>query len=353
MGRAVRAGTRGARLLLALVAAGVAGCAAMRVSDKELPAQPIALLYRNPEQARLRSEGIVAQKEAAGLGRPARRRSKRPGVVVDVDDVTGYLQRVLGLEGRERRENEGRLALLDPLTGRVQPVPAALRGSWPHAWSPDHKRLLFSQLVGHYPQLFEFDRELGTVRPITSGPAAHPGGCYGPEGRLILMAVEVHRRPPVSRLLITEPGGGRPRPLTRGPQNYDPACAPDGSAVAYVARPEHGSERIVVRKPVMGGRPRVLGPGRDPTFSPSSEWIAYSAPVKKEWKLWRVRPDGTGRAPIGRGSFDEQFPTVSPDGRLVVYVAGQAEEQHLYVRRFDGTGDRILFSNGDGLHPVW
>ena len=67
----------------------------------------------------------------------------------------------------------------------------------------------------------------------------------------------------------------------------------------------------------------------------------------------RVRPDGTGRAPIGRGLFDERRPTFSPDGRLVAYVTEVDSRPILNVRRFDGTGDRVLFNDGDADHPVW
>ena len=78
------------------------------------------------------------------------------------------------------------------------------------------------------------------------------------------------------------------------------------------------------------------------------------APVKRELRLWRIRPDGSGRAPIGRGMRQEARPAISPDGRLVAYVASESRpRRHLYLRRLDGTGDRILFADGDGQYPVW
>ena len=109
----------------------------------------------------------------------------------------------------------------------------------------------------------------------------------------------------------------------------------------------------MVKAPAIDGTVRALVPGRDPTFSPDGSWIAYSADVAGEPKLFRVRPDGTGRSRIGRGALGELRPTISPDGRYVVYLSYLGVRERLYLRRFDGTGDRLLFRDGDGAYPVW
>jgi Tol biopolymer transport system component len=181
----------------------------------------------------------------------------------------------------------------------------------------------------------------------------HPDGCYGPEGRFVLARAEVRRGEVVSRIQLTEPGGIQPRAISESNAAYGPACAPDGRAVAWVALDEQGREGLIVRMPTLGGKPRRIGPGRDPAFSPDGEWIVYSAPVGREWRLYRIRPDGSGRRAIGRGAFDELEPSFSPDGRLVVYVSDDGIHKRIYLRRFDGTGDRVLLESGGGNNPVW
>jgi Tol biopolymer transport system component len=99
--------------------------------------------------------------------------------------------------------------------------------------------------------------------------------------------------------------------------------------------------------------PRRLGPGSEPRFCGRGEWIVYSAPIQRGTRIWRVRPDGSGRSPIGRGVLDETAPTCSPDGRLVVYTATEEQRERLYVKRFDGSGDRILYADSNASHPVW
>jgi Tol biopolymer transport system component len=75
--------------------------------------------------------------------------------------------------------------------------------------------------------------------------------------------------------------------------------------------------------------------------------------VGRQWKLYRIRPDGSGRKAVGRGVLDERHPSFSPDGRLVVYVSDDGIRKRIYLRRFDGTGDRVLLESGGGHDPVW
>ena len=107
------------------------------------------------------------------------------------------------------------------------------------------------------------------------------------------------------------------------------------------------------RVPPLDGPIRRLGPGKDPSFSPDSEWIVYSARVGKVWQLFRIRPDGSGRHPVGRSTLDSVQPAFSPDGRLLVYVSDDGFDRRPYLRRFDGTGDRILLQEGSGINPIW
>jgi Tol biopolymer transport system component len=342
MGRFVRCA------LVSLTVIGIVGgvgCQGVGVRAVEIPDQPIAITYRDPELARKRAESL--QEDSA--------RPESELGIARVDDITRFVTSFFGVRGGLVPVDPyaGVLALLDPRTGRLRPVASALRGAVPLAWNSDYSRLLFTQPAAGRLQVFELDIESGNVQQITRGPEAHPRACYGPDGRFVVMAAATSRRGTEVRILITEPGGGGGVPLSLAPAAYSPACAPDGSAVAWIEPREGGIETLVVRSPVLSGAPRAVAPGREPTFSPDGQWIAYSAPLRGEWKLWRVRPDGRGRAPIGKGMNREQGPAISPDGRLVVYVSELAHRQRLYLRRFDGTGDRILFADGDGANPVW
>ncbi len=319
-------------------------CQSAGVPTAELPDDPIALVYREPEMARRRAELLLDKEDPL---------EPREGVA-KVGRITDYLSELTG--ARDSRtfaaRFAGQLALLQPRTGNLTLVKATVRGAIPLAWSPDHSRLLFTQPVGGRLQIFEWDATRDQIRQITTGPAAHPRGCYGPDRRFVVMTVEGGRDGPRATIRLTAPGGGGGERLSIGAASHSPACAPDGSAVAWVAPGSRG-ERVVVRSPAATGPVRELAPGRDPTFTPDGHWLAYSGPVAGSWKLFRIRPNGTGRVRIGNGALEEQRPAISPDGRYVVYLSELGSRERLYLRRFDGTGDRLLFRDGDGAYPVW
>jgi Tol biopolymer transport system component len=367
--RAARAG-----LALALACAGGASCLALGVRRAELPAAPIAVRYYDPESARRnREEALAREAQAAGAGGAAALPTREG--VARWDDLRRLLGEALGPGSgaaapgpadrgfrREPDERSARLALLDPRSGEIELLPGARRGSVPVDWSPDRRRLLFTQIVLGYPQLFEYDRATSHVRPITREPGAHPGGCYGPEGRIVAASFDPTRSPPVQRLEISHPGGGGFEPLTGGPVDAQPACAPDGRAIAYIRGGPGGEGELVVRAPALGGQDRGLGPGVDPRFSPDGEFLVYAAPAgarggtegRRLWQLRRIHVSGLARASLGLGALDEREPSFSPDGGLIAYVGIDASHQRLlYVRRSDGSGDRLLFGDGEALGPVW
>ncbi len=332
------------RLAWLLALLGSIACQGPGVSPAEFAPRPIALSYLDAARSRRRAE-MLAETE---LGRSP----PKPGVA-RASDVARYLEFLAGQAGGSGDEFAGRLALLDPASGAVTPLAAARPGALPQDRSADGDRLLFAQRVGEYLQLFELRHRSGEVRRLTRGPLVHPQGCYGPEGRLVSMTAGVESGRAVSRIEVAGAGRAGPQRISEGPLDHSPACAPDGSAVAWVARDPRGRESILARGLPLEGEPVRLGPGREPGFTPDGRWIVYSARAKGRWALYRVRPDGSGRAPIGVGTFDQMQPAVSPDGRLVVYVVQDGYHRRLHLRRFDGSGDRILLDDGDAEHPVW
>jgi len=326
------------------------GCGGVAIS--ELPERAITLSWFDTATLRGRSEMVEAE---YGMER------ETPQDMPSVGDFKQYLGQVLGVESaaeeggldaRLARRYPGRMAFGEPRTGRIERL-ALLPGTLPRAWSPDGKRLLFSQLVAGFRQLFILTHEGREIQRLTRGPDVHADGCFGPDGRFVLVSSTVKDGRPQSRLVITAPGGTRATAYTPGPSDYAPACAPDGSAVVWVTVTDRGRDMMLSRSPALDGEVRRLGPGRDPSFSADSEWIVYTAPVARRWGLHRIRADGSGRRPIGTGKFNEVQPSFSPDGRFVVYVSDNGIDQRFHVRRFDGTGDRILFTDGGGTDPVW
>ena len=344
----------------AWLAAIVLGCASWGgVPDAELPGEPIAITYRTPEEARLRADALrraESQDPAVAAQGPTWVGSKAY-LRADADAVDRLLANAFGAD-RGPEAHLGRLALLDPRSGDVTLVEGALRGAVPQAWSRDRGALLFAQPTapgGDDVQIFEWSAAARTVRRVTVGPPIHGQACYGPDTRIVVAAVELGDRGSArSRISISGPGGRAPfTDLTLGPADHSPTCAPDGSAVAFARMDGAGRSGIWLAAAPFDAAPRPLAPGRDPRFADRGGWIVYAAPSGRASRLFRVRADGSGRAPIGPGGRDEVWPSASPDGKLVAYVASEETSRRVLVRRFDGSGDRLLLATGDGEHPVW
>jgi Tol biopolymer transport system component len=192
------------------------------------------------------------------------------------------------------------------------------------------------------------------VRQLTRGEL-HADGCYGPDGALAYVeSVRAREGSFLSRLWIRRPGEA-PRPLTEGPADFQPTWSPDGRRLVYAARDGARGEVLRWVDPASGAG-GVLTKGRSPVFSPDGGWIVYSAPSRAGWKLWRMRPDGSGKRRFGKSAFHENDPAVSPDGRFVVFAGTKQERSatsRLFVRPLDGTADRQLELSGTGLLPVW
>lgn len=324
-------------------------CTGAGFAPSDLPTAPIAVVHRTPEE----SERVA---ELLDRARERGRRGSENETRVRLEEVG----EVLGL-GRSRAQRQadyqGRLALVDPRSGEVRRLGFATRGERPLDWSHDRDRLLLMSQRRGTPQIYEYLFERRELRPVTHGPEPHVGGCYGPERRFALVGTT--RGPDGglgTRILVTGPNGADPRPATPGPHDTGPDWSPDGGVLVYETRDASGAPAVAALR-MEGGAPagrRVLARGRDPTFTPDGRWVVYSAERERGWRLWRMRPDGSGRQAVGASGQEQRWPAVSPDGRFVVYAVPEDTRHALWVRRLDGGGgERPLLTDGDGLRPHW
>jgi hypothetical protein len=252
---------------------------------------------------------------------------------------------------------QGRLVLLDPRSGAVTPVEGAPAGARPLHWSPDRARLLLSGRWRDGVQLFAWERASGDSEIQTAGPNDHSMGCFASDGRLV--AVELERGAgahgtTVGRVVAWPHGGGAATRISNGPFDVQPACSATRPQVAFSTVDDAGAPAIAVVDLDRPGERHLVARGLAPVYTPDGEWIVYVGKSTAGQRLFRVRHDGTGRAPVGAGLEEESHPAVSPDGRYVAYVAiDENRRERLWVRRFDGSGNRLLLSQGDGAWPAW
>ncbi len=338
--------------LVAAACALLTGCSSIGLSLDELPSDPIAVTWWEPEPARRRAELLDQQK--------AQQEAEEQKAGVARVEAIGQLFGAPG-DRADMSRFPGRLALVDPQTAQVTPVRSVPRGALPLSWSDDHQRLLFLSNHRGTIQIYEFSRESEEVRTITSGPNPHMYAAYGKDHQITYLEVVVRDGAQFERIWVTDTAGGSPRVVLEDQNAQTMRLSPDGKKLLYVRRlptPLGREERVeLVSLDLATGHEQRMGAGREPSFSPIGDWIVYSSPSRAGWRLRRMRPDGSARSPVVGGIRDEKMPAVSPDGRFVAYV-GEAmglerSLERLFVRRVDGSGDRILLDSGSVFAPVW
>ena len=91
----------------------------------------------------------------------------------------------------------------------------------------------------------------------------------------------------------------------------------------------------------VGTEPIMEGPGR----------IVFSRWSAGEWRLFSVRPDGTGEEQVTDGSRDF-YAEISPDGSRIVADTELPGTDGLLVVNLDGT-ERATFAVGEAIDPAW
>jgi dipeptidyl aminopeptidase/acylaminoacyl peptidase len=309
--------------MLGLAALGaVPGCIGLGFDLADLPGEPLVIVYRTREESERRVE-LMQQSRESALRRE--RGSTYEASYLKLEAAADALG--LGRPAAEKAADLlGRMSFVDARREAVEPLEFAFRGDRPLDWSPDHQRLLFASLRSEAVQVYEWDRGSGEVRPVTMGPAEHPTGSYGPDGRLAVTeqvpSPDGTKR--ISRILLTAPGGASPQRLTEGPGDSKPEWSPDGRWIVYETRDPAGRPAVASVPADGSAPPRILAPGRDPTFTPDGRFVVQ-----------RAHAGGLaagGCTPTASAAAATGDPRVAPTGAMPC-TSTTTRRQQLRVRR--------------------
>ena len=131
--------------------------------------------------------------------------------------------------------------------------------------------------------------------------------------------------------------------------------APDGSELTFdndYAVPARVVTMAGAVRPVRASSPSTQAE-MYPVYSPDKEWVYLSVIASSEFRLWRVRPDGTGAEPLNTTSPEDDFyPSPSPDGTRLAYVrrTGGGED---YMRILDLNTGAVAKIDVPGHAPAW
>ena len=343
------------RLGLAMALLWGAACAGPGYDYADLPDSPVAIVFRTMAESDQVYDEVIKQERDLVIRRTGRipATTKREQAKLDAEVLAGLLG-IVGDAAERRGAKLGRLSLVNPRTAEITNPEWSHRGALPLGWSPDRTRLLFISSNGGSRQIFERNFVTSQSRQVSSGRLRYLDAKYCGESGIIMAAIDRGGR---SRLFLRVDGEGPPRQVTSGPIAYAPSCTPDGHTVLYEKLEGRGVaviERLDLRDP--DAEPKRLTRGSRPVISPDGSTVAYVVGNRRTSKIWRMRPDGSGRHPLGKSGKWERSPTFSPDGKYIVFTATEGESEvrpQLWVRPLNGDADRPLRVQGDALLPAW
>jgi DNA-binding winged helix-turn-helix (wHTH) protein/Tol biopolymer transport system component len=255
------------------------------------------------------------------------------------------------------------IQLTDPEGNHVRELARFHPGPHSLVWSPDGKRLRFTQtnLLEATDTMWEMDLEKSIPRRVL------PEGQHGPHegsgtwlggGNYFAFSSGVDLRASLavdtqaSLWLMDENRGffrrhtGEPIQLTQGPIAFDhPEAMQDSSRIFVIG--SHNEYQLLRIDPKTSAKTAMLAESgaTDMDFSLDGQWVVYAA--RENGTLWKSRIDGSGKVQLTAGATGAFAPHWSPDQKRILFTGFLLDSQpRLYVVSADGGSPKsVLPSN--------
>ncbi len=247
----------------------------------------------------------------------------------------------------------GEVIIVPSLGGRERRIARLFSGNYSISYSPDGQNIAVidteNSTEGGQFAVYLVNIETGKRRRVTA-PAEFLGETtprFSPDGKSIafirVFQEDIHSRNFAKQDLFVVPAsGGEPRQITFDNIIINSlAWSADGEYVYFVPiRPVN--QTIVRRVPAGGGVQEIVSTGgRNITniaASPDGNTLIFAEDVR-QWKIWRVPPDGQTGSKLLDSEFVEFFPGFSPDGSRIAFQTDRTGQSEIWT--MDANGENL------------
>ena len=190
----------------------------------------------------------------------------------------------------------------------------------------------------------------GGLTRLTLGPGSARQPVQRVDGALAWVAKDVGGQDLI-RFAVTMTGTAEITDLFPG---QDPAWAPDGSRLAYVATVIEVNQVFTADAITSSQVTREEAYAGQPTWAPDGKRLAYVAERDRNWDIWVVDLNGGEPYRLTNDPAQDWAPAWSPDGSLIAFVSNRGGSHQIYAMKADGSDVRALTDLAQGAEsPCW
>ncbi len=159
-------------------------------------------------------------------------------------------------------------------------------------------------------------------------------------------------------IFVMDANGSHITRLTEHPERDERAIwSPDGTTIAYVS--QRDGDVAIWLMDIDGGNKRKLVKGREPSWSPDSEKIAFVSFVSGQFdgndEIYLIDLDGSNMRRLTNTKKSDWFPQWSPEGSRLAFCTERFGGQELMVANVE-TGSQVRITMAKSTfeeNPVW